>query len=114
MQYTITINIQDTDVEDITKVMSEKYGYTDMVKDTEDVIIPAVLNQDDVIIEKERIEKREIEIPNPLTLLEHMWIRISEDIKNSVLLDRKEALIELARLAIDESTITPVMDITIT
>ena len=114
MQYTITINIQDMDVEDITKVMSEKYWYTDMVKDTEDVIIPAVLNQDDVIIEKERIEKREIEIPNPLTLLEHMWIRISEDIKNSVLLDRTKSITEQAILAIDKTTITPVMDITIT
>ena len=114
MQYTITINIQDMDVEDITKVMSEKYWYTDMVKDTEDVIIPAVLNQDDVIIEAERIEKREIEIPNPLTLLEHMWIRISEDIKNSVLLDRTKSITEQAILAIDKTTITPVMDITIT
>jgi len=114
MIYTLNITIPDEDIADVTTVLSERYGYSDTIQVDETIVIPAVLNQDWEVVEAERTITTKNDAPNPVSLLEHMWDRISSDIKWYVVDKKRRALIEEATSAIDNTTITPGMDVTIT
>ena len=113
MIYNLQITIPDENVPDITEVLSEKYWYKAILERDKEIIIPAVLDQEDRTVEKERIEIEKEEYPNPLNLLEHISAKISADIKGYVIEKKRKDIIDLATQAIDNETITPTMDVTI-
>ncbi len=113
MIFNIAIEIPETDLEDVTRVMATRYGYTATIQTTEEITVPAVIDTDGKLVEEERIVKTTKEVENPITLIEHMGNKISENMVREVKEDRKRTLINEATSAIDDSSLAPVMGVTI-
>ncbi len=113
MQYTLTIDIPDTDLQDTIDTLKEKYNYLEEINKTEEIQIPAVLDQEWRIVEQARTETQIIQIPNTDSLLDHMWKIISNNIKWYVLEKRKQDIAKQAIGAVNVDDITPWMDVTI-